>query len=168
MLNLSTPTVAKTQSNRSPFWLLIHFVSSLRLCLHYMRTRASRQAEGHVQPGERPVHLLMQINMINWEEAAFPHCQLLFKKGTVERIYTLLFNCASFPPAKGNNDTERRQTVHVQFLFLLAHTTLQRFANMGIWKSQTGKYQWNGVPSHMPTLKCAPLGISTVRCFHVL
>lgn len=163
MLNVSVPSKKPRQI---ALRLLIQFVSSPRLCLHYMRTRASRQAEGHVQPGERPVHLLMQINMINWEEAAFPHCQLLFKKGSMERIYTLLFNCASFPPAKGNNDTERRLTVHVQFL--LAHTTLQRFTNMGIWKSQTVKYQWNGVPSHTPTLKYAPLGISTVRRFHVL
>lgn len=80
--------------------------------------------------GERPVHLLMQINMINWEEAAFPLCQLRFKKGSVERIYTLL-NCASFPPAKeGNNDTERRQTVHVHFLLVHNSTEIHKHENI--------------------------------------
>lgn len=52
-------------------------------------------------PRERPVHLLMQINMINWEEAASPFCQLLFKKSSVAGIYTPLLNCASFPPGEG-------------------------------------------------------------------
>ncbi len=123
VMKLSTPS--KTPVYPSPFWLLRQFLCLYPGCVCITREQEHQDKRKVMfSLGERLVHLLMQINMINWEEAASPLCQLLFKKGSMAGIYALLLNCASFPPVKeGNNDTERRQTVHVHFL--LAHNSTE-------------------------------------------